>query len=129
MIKIAVTSVYVDDQSKALAFYTDLLGFEKKQDIPLGPARWLTVASPEGPEGVELLLEPNDNPVAREYQQGLRTAGIPATTFGTDDIQSEYARLRERGVVFTQEPTQAGPVTQAVLDDTCGNLIMLAQIH
>jgi catechol 2,3-dioxygenase-like lactoylglutathione lyase family enzyme len=127
MIRIAVTSVFVDDQSKALRFYTDVLGFEKTRDIPVGEARWLTVASPAGPHGVELLLEPNDNPIARTYQQAVYEAGIPATSFAADDVQAEYARMKELGVVFTMEPTKAGPVTQAVFDDTCGNLIMLAQ--
>jgi catechol 2,3-dioxygenase-like lactoylglutathione lyase family enzyme len=129
MIRIAVTSVFVDDQSKALTFYTEVLGFEKKNDIPLGGAdRWLTVASPAGPEGVELLLEPNGNPIAKTYQQALYEAGIPATTFATDDIRAEYARMTELGVVFTMEPTRSGPVTSAVFDDTCGNLIGLTQV-
>jgi catechol 2,3-dioxygenase-like lactoylglutathione lyase family enzyme len=129
VIKIAVTSVYVEDQSKALEFYTQVLGFQKKNDIPAdGADRWLTVASPEGPEGVELLLEPNGNPIAKTYQQALVEAGIPATMFAADDVHAEYARLRELGVIFTQEPTAAGSVTTAVFDDTCGNLIMLAQV-
>lgn len=128
MIKIAVASVFVEDQSKALAFYTEVLGFEKRQDIPLGDARWLTVASPAGPDGVELLLEPNGNPIAKTYQQGLFEAGIPATTFAVDDIHAEYARMTRLGVVFTGEPVQAGPVTSAVFDDTCGNLVGLHQV-
>jgi predicted enzyme related to lactoylglutathione lyase len=128
VIKIAVASVFVEDQSKALAFYTEVLGFEKRQDIPLGDARWLTVASPAGPDGVELLLEPNGNPIAKTYQQGLFEAGIPATTFAVDDIHAEYARMTRLGVVFTAEPVQAGPVTSAVFDDTCGNLIGLHQV-
>ncbi|MEV4188360.1 VOC family protein [Streptosporangium canum] len=128
MIKIAVASVFVEDQSKALAFYTEVLGFEKRQDIPLGDARWLTVASPAGPDGVELLLEPNGNPIAKTYQQGLFEAGIPATTFAADDIHAEYARMTRLGVVFTGEPVQAGPVTSAMFDDTCGNLIGLHQV-
>ncbi|OUC94207.1 glyoxalase [Streptosporangium minutum] len=128
MIKIAVASVFVEDQSKALDFYTGVLGFEKRQDIPLGGARWLTVASPAGPDGVELLLEPNGNPIAKTYQQGLFEAGIPATTFAVDDIHAEYARMTRLGVVFTGEPVQAGPVTSAVFDDTCGNLIGLHQV-
>ncbi|WP_207621001.1 VOC family protein [Streptosporangium minutum] len=126
--KIAVASVFVEDQSKALDFYTGVLGFEKRQDIPLGGARWLTVASPAGPDGVELLLEPNGNPIAKTYQQGLFEAGIPATTFAVDDIHAEYARMTRLGVVFTGEPVQAGPVTSAVFDDTCGNLIGLHQV-
>ncbi|MER5324197.1 VOC family protein [Streptosporangium roseum] len=126
--KIAVASVFVEDQSKALAFYTEVLGFEKRQDIPLGDARWLTVASPAGPDGVELLLEPNGNPIAKTYQQGLFEAGIPATTFAVDDIHAEYARMTGLGVVFTAEPVEAGQVTSAVFDDTCGNLIGLHQV-
>nr|WP_133741253.1 VOC family protein [Actinorugispora endophytica] len=125
---IAVTSVFVSDQSKALAFYTDVLGFVKKTDVPAGADRWLTVAPPDQPEGVELLLEPNDTEIARSYQEGLFAAGIPATTFATDDIRAEYARMRDLGVVFTMEPTSTGPVTQAVFDDTCGNLIGLSQV-
>ncbi|ACZ86998.1 VOC family protein [Streptosporangium roseum] len=128
MIKIAVASVFVEDQSKALAFYTEVLGFEKRQDIPLGDARWLTVASPAGPDGVELLLEPNGNPIAKTYQQGLFEAGIPATTFAVDDIHAEYARMAGLGVVFTAEPVEAGQVTSVVFDDTCGNLIGLHQV-
>ncbi|MER5420069.1 VOC family protein [Streptosporangium roseum] len=126
--KIAVASVFVEDQSKALAFYTEVLGFEKRQDVPLGDARWLTVASPAGPDGVELLLEPNGNPIAKTYQQGLFEAGIPATTFAVDDIHAEYARMTGLGVVFTAEPVEAGQVTSAVFDDTCGNLIGLHQV-
>lgn len=128
MIKIAVASVFVEDQSKALTFYTEVLGFEKRQDIPLGDARWLTVASSAGPDGVELLLEPNGNPIAKTYQQGLFEAGIPAATFAADDIHAEYARMTRLGVVFTAEPVQAGSVTSAVFDDTCGNLIGLHQV-
>jgi catechol 2,3-dioxygenase-like lactoylglutathione lyase family enzyme len=127
MIKIALASVYVDDQDKALRFYTDVLGFVKKRDIPLGEARWLTVTSPYGPEGVELLLEPNTRPIARAHQQGLFSAGIPATVFTTDDIKAEYERLTTLGVVFTPATVKTGPVTQAIFDDTCGNLILLAQ--
>ncbi|MFG1879493.1 VOC family protein [Sphaerisporangium sp. NPDC049003] len=127
MIKIAVTSVFVDDQAKALAFYTDILGFAKKQDVPVGEDRWLTVASPAGPEGVELLLEPNGNPIATTYQQALFESGIPAALFATDDVHAEFERMKALGVVFTMEPTEMGTVTQAVFDDTCGNLIGLAQ--
>lgn len=127
MLRIVVTSVFVDDQDKALSFYTDMLGFVKKTDVPLGEARWITVASAADPDGVELLLEPNGNEVARTYQEGLKAQGIPATSFGVDDLQAEFERLRALGVVFTQEPTQMGPVSTAVLDDTCGNLIQLAQ--
>ncbi|MEU8266302.1 VOC family protein [Sphaerisporangium sp. NPDC049002] len=125
--KIAVTSVFVDDQAKALAFYTDILGFAKKQDVPVGEDRWLTVASPAGPEGVELLLEPNGNPIATTYQQALFESGIPAALFATDDVHAEFERMKALGVVFTMEPTEMGTVTQAVFDDTCGNLIGLAQ--
>jgi catechol 2,3-dioxygenase-like lactoylglutathione lyase family enzyme len=127
MLRIVVTSVFVEDQNKALSFYTDVLGFVKKTDVPLGEARWITVASAADPEGVELLLEPNGNDVAKTYQQGLWAQGIPATSFAVDDLQAEYDRLVGLGVRFTQEPTAMGPVTTAVLDDTCGNLIQLAQ--
>jgi catechol 2,3-dioxygenase-like lactoylglutathione lyase family enzyme len=119
--------VYVDDQDKALRFYTDVLGFVKKRDIPLGETRWLTVTSPSGPEGIELLLEPNTRPIARAHQQGLFSAGIPATVLTTDDIKADYERLTQRGVVFTPATIKTGPVTQAIFDDTCGNLIMLTQ--
>ncbi|HEX2765687.1 MAG TPA: VOC family protein [Candidatus Limnocylindria bacterium] len=124
--RITVTSVFVDDQDKALAFYTDTLGFLKKTDVPAGAARWLTVVSPEAPDGVELLLEPNQHPAAQAYQQALVADGIPATSFTVDDVQAEYDRLTGLGVTFTQPPTNMGPVTTAVLDDTCGNLIQLA---
>jgi predicted enzyme related to lactoylglutathione lyase len=127
VLTIAVTSVFVDDQEKALAFYTDVLGFVKKRDLPAGEARWLTVVSPAAPDGVELLLEPNDNPISRSYQEAVYQAGIPATTFATDDIHKEYRRLTELGVKFTGEPAQTGAVTGAVFDDTCGNLIGLFQ--
>ena len=125
--KIRLTSVFVDDQDKALAFYTEKLGFVKKQDIPVGQFKWLTVASPEEPDGVELLLEPNDNPAAATYQQAIYQQGIAAASFAVDDIQAEYERLKARGVTFTMEPTSMGPVTVAVLDDTCGNLLQIAQ--
>ena len=125
--RIALTSVMVDDQEKALAFYTDVLGFVKKTDVPAGEFRFLTVASPEGPEGVELLLEPNAHPAAKVFQKAIFDDGIPATSFASADIQGEYERLRERGVVFRQPPTQMGPVTVAVFEDTCGNLIQLHQ--
>ena len=128
MLRIVLTSVFVEDQAKALAFYTDVLGFVKKADVPLGEARWLTVASAADPDGVELLLEPNGNDVASAYQEGLKAQGIPATSFAVDDIAAEHSRLVGLGVRFTQEPTQMGPVTTAVLDDTCGNLIQIAQM-
>ena len=125
--KIIVTSVMVDDQSKALKFYTDVLGFRKKHDIPLGAARWLTVVSPEGPDDVELLLEPMGFGPAKTYQKALFDAGIPLTMFGVKDIKQEFERLQKAGVVFKQPPTQAGPVTIAVFEDTCGNLIQIMQ--
>jgi catechol 2,3-dioxygenase-like lactoylglutathione lyase family enzyme len=124
--KINLTSVLVDDQAKALAFYTDVLGFEKKTDVPLGEHRWLTVVSTEAPDGVELLLEPDEHPAAKPFKAALVEDGIPFTSFAVDDVQQEYERLRGLGVRFTQEPTDMGPVTTAVLDDTCGNLIQIA---
>jgi catechol 2,3-dioxygenase-like lactoylglutathione lyase family enzyme len=127
MLRIVLTSVFVEDQERALAFYTDVLGFVKKEDVPVGEDRWLTVASAADPDGVELLLEPNGNEVGRAYQQGLKAQGIPATSFGVDDIEAEHERLVGLGVEFTQEPTPMGPVTTAVLDDACGNLIQIAQ--
>ena len=126
--RINVTSVYVDDQAKALAFYTDVLGFVKKNDVPVGEHRWLTVVSPEAPDGVELLLEPNAHPAAQAYQQALVEDGIPATSFAVDDVQAEFERLSSRGVTFVQPPTAMGPVTTAVFDDTCGNLIQIASM-
>lgn len=126
MLRIVVTSVFVEDQGRALDFYTNVLGFVKKTDLPLGEARWLTVASAADPDGMELLLEPNGNPVALAYQSGLRLQGIPAASFAVEDVQVEYDRLVGLGVQFTQPPTAMGPVTTAVLDDTCGNLIQIA---
>jgi catechol 2,3-dioxygenase-like lactoylglutathione lyase family enzyme len=126
--KIYVTSVFVDDQRKALDFYTNVLGFQKKTDIPLGSASWLTVVSPEQPDGTELLLEPSDHPAVRPYKTALVEDGIPATSFAVDDVQAEFDRLRSRGVRFTQEPTQMGGVTTAVFDDTCGNLIQIVKV-
>lgn len=128
MLRIVLTSIFVEDQNRALAFYTEVLGFVPKTDMPLGEARWITVASPADPDGVELLLEPNNNPVARAYQEGVYGQGLPATSFAVDDVQAEYDRLTALGVRFTQEPAAMGPVTTAVLDDTCGNLLQLAQI-
>jgi predicted enzyme related to lactoylglutathione lyase len=125
--KIILTSVMVDDQEKALKFYTEVLGFVKKNDIPLGEDRWLTVVSPEGPDDVELLLEPMGFPPARTYQKALFEAGIPLTSFAVDDIQKEYERMKKLGVVFKTAPTKMGPVTIAVFEDTCGNLIQMAQ--
>jgi catechol 2,3-dioxygenase-like lactoylglutathione lyase family enzyme len=124
--KITITSVLVDDQEKALAFYTDVLGFVKKHDVPAGAARWLTVVSPEDPEGVELLLEPSGHPAAGPFKEALVSDGIPFTQFAVKDVQAEYERLQGLGVTFTQPPTQMGPVTTAVFDDTCGNLIQIA---
>ena len=125
--KIVVTSVLVDDQEKALRFYTDVLGFVKKVDIPAGDARWLTVVSPQNPDGTELLLEPDSHPAAQSFKAALVEDGIPYTSFGVDDIQSEFKRLEGLGVQFTQPPVEMGPVTTAVFDDTCGNLIQIAQ--
>jgi catechol 2,3-dioxygenase-like lactoylglutathione lyase family enzyme len=125
--RIVLTSVLVDDQAKAHRFYTDVLGFATKNDVPLGEARWLTVVSPDDPDGTELLLEPDSHPAAKPFKSALVEDGIPATSFGVDDVRAEYERLRDRGVRFTQEPTQMGPTTTAVFDDTCGNLIQIAQ--
>jgi catechol 2,3-dioxygenase-like lactoylglutathione lyase family enzyme len=124
--RINVTSVLVDDQDKALRFYTDVLGFVKKTEIPLGEARWLTVVSPEEPEGTELVLEPDGHPAVRPFKQALVEDGIPFTSFAVADVQEEFERLSSLGVRFTQEPLEAGSVTTAVFDDTCGNLIQIA---
>jgi catechol 2,3-dioxygenase-like lactoylglutathione lyase family enzyme len=125
--KIKLTNVYIDDQDKARNFYTELLGFVVKRDIPAGEFKFLTVVSPDEPDGTELLLEPNDNPTALAYQKALFEQGLPDATFFVDDIQQEYERMRKLGVTFTIPPTPMGPVTAAVLDDTCGNLIQLIQ--
>jgi catechol 2,3-dioxygenase-like lactoylglutathione lyase family enzyme len=127
--RINITSVLVDDQAKALAFYTDVLGFEKLQDVALGEYRWLTLTSPEGAAGMELLLEPDAHPAAKAFKQALVADGIPVTSFGVDDLEAEVARLSAAGVRFTQEPVNHGPVSTAVFDDTCGNLIQLAERH
>jgi catechol 2,3-dioxygenase-like lactoylglutathione lyase family enzyme len=124
--RINITSVLVDDQESALKFYTDVLGFVKKTDIPLGEARWLTVVSPEEPDGTELLLEPDGHPAAGPFKQALVDDGIPFTSFAVDDVSAEFERLRGLGVRFTQEPAEMGEVTAAVFDDTCGNLIQIA---
>ena len=124
--KIMLTSVMVDDQAKALAFYTGVLGFQVKHDVPLGEHRWLTVVSPDAPDGVELLLEPDEHPAARPFKAALVEDGIPFASFAVDDVGREYERLQGLGVRFTQPPTDMGPVTTAVLDDTCGNLIQLS---
>ncbi|CAM5332604.1 VOC family protein [Streptomyces fumanus] len=124
--RIHITSVFVDDQEKALRFYTEVLGFVKKHDVPVGDTdRWLTVVSPEDPDGTELLLEPSGHPAVGPYRTALVQDGIPVTSFAVDDVAAEYERLRGLGVTFTQEPLEMGPVTTAVLDDTCGNLIQL----
>jgi catechol 2,3-dioxygenase-like lactoylglutathione lyase family enzyme len=127
-VRIKLTSVFVSDQEKALQFYTKVLGFVKKTDIPIkGKDRWLTVVSSEGPDDVELLLEPMGFDPAKTYQKALFDAGIPLTSFGVDDIEKEHARLERLGARFKTKPTKMGPVTVAVLDDTCGNLIQIVQ--
>lgn len=126
--KLTLSSVMVDDQEKALRFYTGVLGFVQKLDIPMGEARWLTVVSPEAPDGVQLLLEPISFLPARVYQRALFEAGIPATSFGVTDCQAEYERLRALGVVFRRPPTGSDPVPTALFEDTCGNLISLHQL-
>jgi len=123
--RINLASVLVDDQEKALRFYTDVLGFVKKTEFPVGEHRWLTVVSPEAPDGVELVLEPDEHPAARPFKEALVADGIPFTSFAVDDVQKEYERMTALGVRFTQEPTQMGEMTVAVFDDTCGNLIMI----
>jgi catechol 2,3-dioxygenase-like lactoylglutathione lyase family enzyme len=126
--RINVTSVLVDDQDKALRFYTDVLGFVKKTEIPLGEARWLTVVSPDDPDGTELVLEPDGHPAAGPFKRALVADGIPFTSFATEDTNAEFERLRLLGVRFTQEPLDMGSVTTAVFDDTCGNLIQIASM-
>ncbi|HXW94642.1 MAG TPA: VOC family protein [Nitrososphaerales archaeon] len=126
--KVKVTGVYVDDQEKALRFYTEVLGFTKKSDFSNGPYRWLTVVSPEDPDGVELQLALNDNPTAKAYQQGMLQQGQPAIMFFTDDVKGEYERIRARGADFTMPPTQVTGSTIAKLKDTCGNLIQITQL-
>jgi glyoxylase I family protein len=125
--RIKLTSVMVDDQDKALKFYTEILGFQKKHEIPMGPYKWLTVVSPEGPTDIELSLEPNANPAAKTFQQAMFSQSIPLAAFEVSDIAAEYRRLKSHGVVFTGEPKAMGPVTIAVFSDTCGNLIQLYQ--
>ena len=124
--RIHLTSVFVDDQDKALAFYTEVLGFQKKTEIPMGEVRWLTVVSPDDPDGTELVLEPSGHPAVPPFKEALVTDGIPFTSFAVDDVQKEFERLQGLGVRFVQEPVEMGPVTTAVLDDTCGNLIQIA---
>jgi len=125
--KIIVTSIFVEDQDKALEFYTETLGFVKKHDVPSGEYRWIALVSPENQGGTELLLEPNNHPAAKEYQMRLFEEGIPVTMFGIGDIHAEYKRLIEKGVKFTMKPTKMGEFSIAVFDDTCGNLIQLIQ--
>jgi catechol 2,3-dioxygenase-like lactoylglutathione lyase family enzyme len=124
--KIVVTSVFVDDQDKALNFYTKVLGFVKKTEIPLGQDRWLTVVAPDDRDGTELLLEPGRHPAVEPFKRALVEDGIPFASFAVKDVHAEYKRLRSAGVRFTQPPVEMGPVTTAVLDDTCGNLIQIA---
>jgi catechol 2,3-dioxygenase-like lactoylglutathione lyase family enzyme len=124
--RIKLTSVLVDDQDKALRFYTEVLGFQKKTEVPLGDHRWLTVVSPEDPDGVELVLEPDGHPAVGPFKEALVADGIPFTSFAVPDVHAETERLKHLGVTFTQEPAHMGPVTTAVLDDTCGNLIQIA---
>jgi catechol 2,3-dioxygenase-like lactoylglutathione lyase family enzyme len=125
--RIYITSVLVDDQEKALRFYTDVLGFVKKTDIPVGEARWLTVVAPDDPQGPELLLEPDAHPAAKPFKAALVADGIPVTSFAVEDVHAEFQRLRDLGVQFTLEPVEMGGVTMAVFDDTCGNLIQIAK--
>lgn len=127
--KIVLTSVCVDDQDKALRFYTEVLGFVKKSELPLGEYRWLTVVSPDALNGTELVLEPDSHPAAQAYKRALVEDGIPFTSFGVDNVNDEYSRLLDAGVRFTQPPVKMGAVTTAVFDDTCGNLIQIAQLH
>ncbi|MFE7630136.1 VOC family protein [Kocuria sp. NPDC057446] len=126
---ITYASVFVDDQQKALEFYTDTLGFQLKVDVPTGPYRWLTVVSPQAPDGVQLLLEPSEHPAVHPFKEALVSDGIPFNSFGVEDVHAEYERLTGLGVRFVQEPTPMGPVTTAVLDDTCGNLIQIAHLN
>ena len=127
--RINLASVLVDDQDKALAFYTDVLGFVKKTEVPLGEHKWLTVVSPEEPDGVELVLEPDQHPAAKPFKAALVADGIPFTSFAVADVHAEHERLLALGVTFTQPPVDMGPVTTAVLDDTCGNLIQIAAMN
>ena len=124
---IVVTSIFVQDQDKALEFYTEKLGFLKKDDVPAGEFRWLTLVSPDDPDGTELLLEPNNHPAAKEYQKKIFAEGIPAAMFAVADLRKEYERLAEKGVKFTMGPTEMGNLTFAIFDDTCGNLIQIVQ--
>jgi catechol 2,3-dioxygenase-like lactoylglutathione lyase family enzyme len=125
--RINLASVLVDDQDKALRFYTEVLGFQEKTNVPVGEHRWITVVSPEAPDGTELVLEPDEHPAVKPFKKALIADGIPFTQFAVTDVRAEFERLRALGVQFTQEPTEMGPVITAVLDDTCGNLIQIAQ--
>jgi catechol 2,3-dioxygenase-like lactoylglutathione lyase family enzyme len=127
--KINLASVFVDDQDKALSFYTEKLGFVKKTEMPAGEFKWLTVVSPEDPDGVELLLEPSDHPAVKSFREAIVADGIPYTSFAVGNVQAEYERLSARGVKFVLQPTSMGPVTTAVFDDTCGNLIQIAAMN
>jgi catechol 2,3-dioxygenase-like lactoylglutathione lyase family enzyme len=127
--KINLASVFVDDQDKALSFYTETLGFVKKTEMPVGEFKWLTVVSPEDPDGVELVLEPSDHPAVKPFKDAIVADGIPYTSFAVADVQAEYERLSAQGVKFVQKPTSMGPVTTAVFDDTCGNLIQIAAMN
>ncbi len=127
--RINLASIHVDDQEKALRFYTEVLGFVKKNDVPMGEHRWLTVVSPEDPDGVELVLEPDEHPAAKPFKEALAADGIPYTSFAVADVHAEFDRLKGLGVTFTQEPVAMGAMTTAVLDDTCGNLIMIAAMN
>ncbi|NKB45903.1 MAG: VOC family protein [Alphaproteobacteria bacterium] len=126
--RIYVTNVFVDDQTKAEDFYTNKLGFVVKEDVPLGDHRWLTVVSKDQPDGTQLLLEPSEHPAVNPYKSALVADGIPAASFQVDDLDAEHKRLTELGVEFAQQPVDAGPVIMAVLDDTCGNLVQLIQM-
>lgn len=127
MIRIAVTSVFVADQDRAQRFYTEVLGFETRQDVPVGAARWVTVGTPGGQDDTELLLEPGDNPIAATYTKALHDAGLPVMVLAVTDLRAEHERLAGLGVVFTQAPVEQGPVLTAILDDTVGNLLQLVQ--
>jgi catechol 2,3-dioxygenase-like lactoylglutathione lyase family enzyme len=124
--RIHLASIFVDDQDRALRFYTEVLGFHKKAEVPVGDARWLTVVSPDAPDGPELVLEPDGHPAVRPFKDALVADGIPFTSFAVDDVHAEFARLEALGVRFTQPPMAMGPVTTAVFDDTCGNLVQIA---
>jgi catechol 2,3-dioxygenase-like lactoylglutathione lyase family enzyme len=125
--RIHLASIFVDDQEKAVRFYTETLGFEKKEDVPVGEHRWLTVTSPGEADGTQLVLEPDAHPAVKPFKDALVDDGIPFTSFAVEDVEAEYERLRGLGVRFTQQPTDLGPVTTAVFEDTCGNLIQIAQ--